>query len=87
MTIETKSDNPSLAQLRNYATAAGILLAPGVLAMMAGLIRSETAGDMRILTAAGASSRTRGTVTGATVGALGLLGALLGTAIAHQPLE
>jgi hypothetical protein len=43
MTIETKNDAPSLAQLRNYATAAGILLALGVLAMTVGLIRSESA--------------------------------------------
>lgn len=64
---------------------AGILLALGVFAMTAGLIRRETAGDVRILTATGASSRTRRTVTGTTVGALGLLGALLGTAVATSP--
>ena len=66
MTIETKNDDPSLAELRNYATAAGILLAFGVLAMTVGLIRSETAGDVRILTAVGANRRTRRTLTGAT---------------------
>ena len=52
-TIEVKSDAPSLAQLRNYATAAGILLALGVLAMTVGLIRSETGGELRTLTATG----------------------------------
>jgi putative ABC transport system permease protein len=83
MTIETKSDAPSLAQLRNYATVAGILLALGVLAMTVGLIRSETASDLRTLTATGASSRTRRSITSATAGALGLLGALLGTAVAY----
>jgi putative ABC transport system permease protein len=83
MTIETKSDAPSLAQLRNYATAAGMLLALGVLAMTVGLIRSETASDLRTLTATGASSRTRRSITSATAGALGLLGALLGTAVAY----
>jgi len=83
MTIETKSQNPSLAELRNWAAAAGILLALGVLAMTVGLIRSETAGDLRTLTATGASGRTRRTLTGATAGALGLLGALLGTAVAY----
>src|SRR5256885_11306977 len=49
----------SLAVLGREATAAGILLALGVLAMTVGLIRSETASDLRTLTAAGASSTTR----------------------------
>jgi putative ABC transport system permease protein len=53
---------------------AGILLARGPPAMTVGLIRSETAGELRTLTATGASSRTRRTLTGATAGALGLLG-------------
>ena len=44
-----------------------------------GLIRSETAGDLRTLAATGASSYTRRTITAATAGALGLLGAILGT--------
>lgn len=83
MTVETKSDDPSLAQLRNWATAAGILLALGVLAMTVGLIRSESAGDLRTLSATGAGSRTRRTIAGATAGALGLLGAVLGTAVAY----
>ncbi len=82
-TIETRSQSPSLAELRSWATAAGILLALGVLAMTVGLIRSETAGDLRTLTATGASGRTRRTLTGATAGTLGLLGALLGTAVAY----
>ena len=51
--------------------------------MTVGLIRSETAGDLRTLTAAGASGSTRRTLTAATAGALGLLGALTGTAIAY----
>jgi putative ABC transport system permease protein len=83
MAIETKNDDPSLNALRNWSTAAGILLALGVLVMTVGLIRSETAGDLRTLTATGASSRTRRTITGATAGALGLLGAVLGTAAAY----
>jgi hypothetical protein len=65
-TVETKSQNPSLSELRNWASAAGILLALGVLAMTVGLIRSETAGDLRTLTATGAGRRTRRTLTGAT---------------------
>jgi putative ABC transport system permease protein len=83
LTIETKDSAPSLDQVRNDATAAGVLVALGVLAMTIGLIRSETAGDMRSLTATGASGRTRRNITGATAGALGLLGAVLGTVVAY----
>jgi len=83
MTIETKSQAPSLSAVRNDATTAGVLLALGVLAMTVGLIRSETAGELRTLTATGASTRTRRTITAATAGALGVLGAVLGTAVAY----
>lgn len=83
MTIETKNASPSLDQLRNYATTAGILLALSILAMTIGLIRSETASDLRTLTATGAGSGVRRRVTAATAGALGLLGAVLGTATAY----
>jgi putative ABC transport system permease protein len=83
MTIETKSQAPSLSELRDTATAAGILLALAVLAMTVGLIRSETASDLQTLTATGASGVTRRNITAATTGALGLTGALLGTAVAY----
>jgi putative ABC transport system permease protein len=83
LTIETKDSAPSLDQVRNDATAAGVLVALGVLAMTIGLIRSETAGDLRTLTATGASTRTRRNITGATAGTLGVLGALLGTVVAY----
>jgi putative ABC transport system permease protein len=86
LTIETRSAQDSLARLRDWATAAGLLLALGVLAMTVGLIRSETASELRTLTAAGASSVTRRTLTGTTSGALALLGALLGTAVAYLAL-
>jgi putative ABC transport system permease protein len=81
-TIETKSGQLGLSQISDGATALGILIALAVLAMTVRLIRSETANDLRTLTATGASSRTRRTIAGATAGALGLLGALLGTAAA-----
>jgi putative ABC transport system permease protein len=83
---ESRTPHKSLAPLRNWSTAAGIILALGVLAMTVGLIRSETANDLRTLTATGASSTTRRTLTGATAGALALLGALLGTAGAYAAL-
>jgi putative ABC transport system permease protein len=83
MTIETRSEALSLDELRNWAAAAGILLALGVLAMTIGLIRSEAAADLRSLTASGANSWIRRTITGATGGALGLLAAVLGTGVAY----
>jgi putative ABC transport system permease protein len=83
LTIETRSGAPSLNEVRDTATAAGILVALGVLAMTIGLIRSETAGDIRTLTATGASARTRRGIVAATAGVLGLLGALAGTVAAY----
>ncbi len=83
LSLETKNDQPSPGQILDWATLFGIVLALGVLAMTVGLIRSETAGDLRILAAAGAGSRTRRTLTATTAGALGLTGAVLGTVAAY----
>jgi putative ABC transport system permease protein len=80
--IETKSGELGLGEISDGATAVGILLALGVLVMTVGLIRSEATGDLRTLTAAGASRGIRRTIVGATVGVIGLLGAVLGTAAA-----
>jgi putative ABC transport system permease protein len=77
-TIETKSGQLGLGEISNGATVGGLLLALGVLAMTVGLIRSETRRDLRTLTAAGASARTRRALTGVTAGVIGLLGAALG---------
>ena len=60
-----------------------MLLALGILAMTVGLIRSEAAGDVRTLTATGASSATRRMLTAATAGGLAILGVALGTAGAY----
>jgi putative ABC transport system permease protein len=84
--VESKSVQKSLASLRNWSTTAGILVALGVLGMTVGLIRSETANDLRTLSATGAGSSTRRTLTGATAAALAMLGALLGTAGAYVAL-
>ena len=81
-TIETKSGQLGLGQISDSATIGGILLALGVLAMTVGLIRSETAGDLRTLTATGAGARTRRALTGVTAGTIALLGATLGTVTA-----
>jgi putative ABC transport system permease protein len=83
MTVETRSSVPSLNEIIDWATVFGALLALGVLAMSVGLIRSETASDLRTLTATGASGRTRRTLTAVTAGALGLLGAVLGVAAGY----
>ena len=84
--IETQRERTSLATPIAIATAAGALLALAILAMTVGLIRSESAGDLRTLTATGATGRTRRTLTAATAGALALLGALLGVAGAYVAL-
>jgi putative ABC transport system permease protein len=83
LSVESKNDAPTSAEIVNWATVFGVALALGVLAMSVGLIRSETAGDLRTLTAAGASSSTRRSLTAVTAGGLALLGALLGTVAAY----
>jgi putative ABC transport system permease protein len=80
VTVETKSGTPGLGEFAGGATALGIVIAFGVLAASVGLIRSETARDLRTLTATGASPMTRRMITAATAAALGLLGAILGMA-------
>jgi putative ABC transport system permease protein len=83
MTIETKDSAPTSAEITSWATVFGLALALGILAMSVGLIRSETASDLRTLTATGASSSTRRTLTAATAFALALGGAVLGTVAAY----
>lgn len=84
--IETRRKSSSLATPIAIATAAGAFLALAILAMTVGLIRSESAGDLRTLTATGATSRIRRKLTATTAGALALLGALLGVAGAYVVL-
>jgi putative ABC transport system permease protein len=86
MSIETKSSIPTSATIIDWATIVGIVLALGILAMTIGLIRSETAGELRILVATGASSRTRRGLTAATACALAFIGAVVGTAAAYIAL-
>jgi putative ABC transport system permease protein len=81
--IETRNSIPSTATILNWATAFGIVLALGIVAMSVGLIRSETASDLRTLTATGASGWTRRALTAVTAWALALAGAVLGTAAAY----
>jgi putative ABC transport system permease protein len=85
-TIEVRHKKGSPTEVMSIATAAGAILALAILAMTVGLIRSESAGDLRTLTATGASSGIRRTLTATTAGALALLGALLGVAGAYAML-
>jgi putative ABC transport system permease protein len=85
-TIEVQRKGTSFARVRAIATAAGAFLALAILAMTVGLIRSESAGDLRTLTATGATSGIRRRLTATTAGALALLGALLGVAGAYLVL-
>jgi len=80
--LETASGGAEFGEIAGAGTALGILIALGVMAASVGLIRSETAPDLRTLTATGASTTTRRTITAATAAALGLLGAVLGMAFA-----
>ena len=83
LSIETRNSVPGLSEIINVATLFGIVLALGILAMAVGLIRSETASDLRTLAATGANGATRRAITAATAGSLGLLGAVLGTACGY----
>ena len=86
LTIEVQGNGRSQATAKGIATAAGAVLALAILALTVGLIRSESARDLRTLTATGADSSIRRTLTATTAGALALLGALLGVTSAYVVL-
>jgi putative ABC transport system permease protein len=86
LTIDVQRNDTSFARVRAIGVGAGALLALAILAMTVGLIRSESAGDLRTLTATGASSSIRRTLTAAIAGALALLGAILGVVGAYLVL-
>ena len=85
-TIELRRERTAFTRTMAIATGAGAVLALAVLALTVGLIRSESAGDLRTLTATGATAGIRRTLTGTTAGALALLGALLGVAGSYLAL-
>ena len=86
LTVESRNRQEGLAALRWGATATGVMLALTVLAMLVGVLRGESAGEVRTLTAVGAPTRVRRLVTATTAGTLGLLGGVLGTAGAYLVL-
>ncbi len=83
LTVEKRNSIPTSAAILDAATVFGILLALGILAMSVGLLRSETASDLRMLTATGAGSTARRGIAAATAGALALTGAVVGTAAGY----
>jgi putative ABC transport system permease protein len=78
LTIESRNSIPTSAEILDAATVFGILLALGILAMTVGLLRSETAAEVRMLTATGAGSGTRRAISAATAGVLAFIGAVVG---------
>jgi putative ABC transport system permease protein len=86
LTVEVRDRQGGLGALRSGATAAGVLTALGILAMTVGLVRTEAGRDLRILAAAGATRRSRRTLTAATAGGLAVLGAVLGIGGAYLGL-
>jgi putative ABC transport system permease protein len=76
----------TLRSVRSGAMTAGIVVAISILALAVGLIRSEAAGDLRILTATGATASIRRTLTAATAGGLAALGVMLGITGAYLGL-
>jgi putative ABC transport system permease protein len=86
LSIETRDESTTLANVRSGAVAVGMVLALGILAMTVGLIRAESVGELRTLTAAGATGSIRRRITATTAGGLAALGALLGTAGAYLAL-
>ncbi len=85
-TLESRHGRASRATIRNTATAAGALFALTIVAMTVGTIRSESAGELRTLTATGANSSIRRALTAATAASLALAGVVLGLVGAYLGL-
>jgi putative ABC transport system permease protein len=83
LAVESRDSIPTLAEIVDVATIFSILLVLGILAMSVGLLRSETASNLRTLTATGASGKARRAISAATAGTLALIGAVVGTAGAY----
>jgi putative ABC transport system permease protein len=83
LTVETRNSIPTYAEIAGAASVFSMLLALGILAMSVGLLRSETASNLRTLAATGASGKARRAISAATAGALALSGAVVGTAAGY----
>jgi putative ABC transport system permease protein len=84
--VEPPERHASLQAIRWQATGTGLAVALGVLAATAGLLRREAEPDLRTLTAAGATTRIRRSLSASSCAALSLLGGVLGTAGAYLGL-
>ena len=83
LSVERRDTQAALSNVKSAAMGIGVAVALAILAMTVGLIRAEAAGDVRTLTAVGASSRTRRRVTAATAATLAVLAVMLGMAVAY----
>jgi putative ABC transport system permease protein len=86
LAIEDRDSTGGLTMVRHVATAAGVLLALSILAMTAGLLRSQSRHELRTLQAVGATRRIRRAITASTCGVLALAGAVLAVVIAYAAL-
>jgi putative ABC transport system permease protein len=86
LTVESRDEQTGLGAVRTGATAGGVLLALAILALTVGLLRSESAGETRTLTAAGAGGGIRRAVAATTAGVLAILAVLGGAAAAYLAL-
>jgi putative ABC transport system permease protein len=77
LAVDAHDVNDATAALGRWATIVGTVLALVILAMTVGLIRGESAADVRTLTAVGAPSRTRRAITATSSGALAIGGVAL----------
>jgi putative ABC transport system permease protein len=84
--VEARRAPDSHGALKTAATAIGALFALAIVAMTVGTIRSEASGELRTLTATGASSRIRRALTATTAASLALGGVILGTVGAYLGL-
>jgi putative ABC transport system permease protein len=85
-TIEARHGPTSRTAIRTIATAAGALFALAIVATTVGTIRSEAAGELRTLTATGASGSIRRALTATTAAALAVAGVVLGVIGAYLGL-
>ncbi len=87
LAVEVRDEQATLSVVRSGATAAGLLIALGILSLTVGLLRSEAGGELRTLTATGANRSIRRSITSVTAGALALLGVLLSTVTVYVALS
>lgn len=83
LAVEARDVNDESSSLGRGATIAGSVVALAILAMTIGLIRGESTGDMRTLTAVGAPRRTRRAITATASAALAAGGVALASVGAY----